>query len=358
MKKEIIKFAILLMVAMGAGPVTAQVWIWSLTASQNGSIDPSINMAEGMSPSAVNDSVRALMARVADWRDDSSGLLTTAGTSTAYTVTTNSGLNAVPNDGQLIAVTMHATNGASATLTADSGTTYPIQSAAGTAVPAGSLVLGTAYTLKFSLSAAAWITRDFYGSSFSVPLGAVLEFSGGTVPNSNFVFANGQCISRTTYAVYFAMVGVTYGACDGSTTFAVPDKRGRIAAGLDTMGGTPNQNRLSTVCSSNTVGAVCGAQQVVLNVLNLPPYTPVGSIVGTAQVGIGVNGISNASIPHTGAEGLVNNLTSFGSGTLQNVTFNLNNGTLAVSMNPQGGVSTPFNTVQPTLMLNYIVRIF
>ncbi len=69
-------------------------------------------MAEGMPPAQLNDGIRALMARAAENRDDTSGLLLTAGTSTAYTVTTNQGLPATPNDGQLIVVTFHTGNGA------------------------------------------------------------------------------------------------------------------------------------------------------------------------------------------------------------------------------------------------------
>ena len=47
---------------------------------------------KAMAPSQVNDSARAMMAAVAKWRDDIGGTITTAGTSTAYTVTTKSGL--------------------------------------------------------------------------------------------------------------------------------------------------------------------------------------------------------------------------------------------------------------------------
>jgi microcystin-dependent protein len=45
--------------------------------------------------------------------------------------------------------------------------------------------------------------------------------------------ANGQIVSRTTYAALFAAIGTTYGVGDGSTTFAVPDLRGEFLRGLD-----------------------------------------------------------------------------------------------------------------------------
>ena len=48
-------------------------WKWSHTASSNATADSTINWAEGMAPSAVNNSARAMMARIAEWRDDISG---------------------------------------------------------------------------------------------------------------------------------------------------------------------------------------------------------------------------------------------------------------------------------------------
>ena len=64
-------------------------WKWSRSASSNATADGSINWAEGMAPSAVNDSARAMMAAAAKFRDDISGSLGTSGTSTAYTVSSN-----------------------------------------------------------------------------------------------------------------------------------------------------------------------------------------------------------------------------------------------------------------------------
>jgi hypothetical protein len=60
---------------------------WSRTAASNATADSTVNWAEGMAPSAVNDSARAMMASTAAYRDDVAGAITTGGTSTAYTVT-------------------------------------------------------------------------------------------------------------------------------------------------------------------------------------------------------------------------------------------------------------------------------
>lgn len=247
-------------------------WQWSKTAASNATADPTVNYSEGMSPSAVNDSGRAVMARAAEFRDDTSGLLATGGTSTAYTVTSNQVLASVPNDGQLISFTPHTTNGASATLTVDSGTTYPIQTAPGTAVAAGVLIQGTPYSAKFLLASTAWVLHSFFGNPFNVPLGVVLDYTGTTAPNSNFALANGQAISRTTYAAYFALVGTAFGAGDGTTTFNIPDLSNRIVAGLQ-MAGTARITVAGGNFDGNTLGAAGGNQNVTLNTTQIPSHT-------------------------------------------------------------------------------------
>ena len=60
----------------------------------------------------------------------------------------------------------------------------------------------------------------------------VCFFAGNTAP-TGFLACSGQLISRTTYASLFAIIGTTYGAGDGSTTFALPDLRGEFIRGWD-----------------------------------------------------------------------------------------------------------------------------
>lgn len=63
-------------------------------------------------------------------------------------------------------------------------------------------------------------------------IGQVVFMAGANAP-SGFLKCNGQLVSRTTYASLFAVIGTTYGAGDGSTTFAVPDLRGEFLRGWD-----------------------------------------------------------------------------------------------------------------------------
>src|SRR5215468_1729848 len=124
------------------------IYRWSKTASSNATADPTINWAEGMAPSAVNDSARAEMAAVAKWRDDISGTLTSGGTSTAYTLSTKSGFTSLAlMDGTLLTFVPHATTGASPTLSVDGLAAKQIRSATGVNIPTGALIQGTPYTV-------------------------------------------------------------------------------------------------------------------------------------------------------------------------------------------------------------------
>ena len=65
-----------------------------------------------------------------------------------------------------------------------------------------------------------------------VPSGAVFCMAIDTIP-SGYLECNGQVVNRTTYAALFAVIGVTYGAGNGSTTFQLPDLRGEFIRGSD-----------------------------------------------------------------------------------------------------------------------------
>jgi microcystin-dependent protein len=82
------------------------------------------------------------------------------------------------------------------------------------------------------------------GIAGAVPIGVVNPFAGATAP-SGWLLCFGQTVSRTQYSGLFLTIGTTYGAGDGSTTFALPDLRGRTIAGEDDMGGTA-ANRLTS----------------------------------------------------------------------------------------------------------------
>jgi microcystin-dependent protein len=66
-------------------------------------------------------------------------------------------------------------------------------------------------------------------------VGLVLPYAGSSAP-SGWLLCQGQAISRTTYAALYALCGTTYGVGDGSTTFNIPDLRGRLPVGIGSSG--------------------------------------------------------------------------------------------------------------------------
>jgi len=94
------------------------------------------------------------------------------------------------------------------------------------------------------------------------PVGAVLPFAGTTAP-TNFLVCDGSAVSRTDYANLFALIGESFGQGDNSTTFNIPDLRGRFVRGVDgSAGRDPDKaSRTSSATGGNTgnnVGSVQG----------------------------------------------------------------------------------------------------
>lgn len=243
---------------MAAGVQSA----WSTTAATNATADDNINWREGQGPGTVNNSARAMMAAIKKWFKDSSGSLVTGGSSTAYTLTTNEGLTLA--DGVRVTCRMHASCGASPTLNVDSTGAVAIQMAQGTAVPRGRLIIGAVYTFVYYSSSAAWIVHAAAGAVDKY-IGEVFDFGGSTAPAGSLL-CYGQAISRTTYAALYAEYGTQYGVGDGSTTFNLPDCRGRARVGKDDMGGS-SANRLTALTGGidgDTLGATGGSESHTL----------------------------------------------------------------------------------------------
>jgi len=64
-----------------------------------------------------------------------------------------------------------------------------------------------------------------------IPVGAKIMFGSASTPE-NFLYCDGSAVSRTTYAALFAVIGTTYGAGNGSTTFNIPNTQGVVPKGV------------------------------------------------------------------------------------------------------------------------------
>ncbi len=342
MRKEIFKFIVLLAVALGAGPAAGAMWQWSTTASTNATADPTINWAEGQSPSSVNDSARAMMAVLASWRNDLGAVTATTGTSTAYALTSNQGgfvANAA-HDGFIIGFIPNVTNAAGGvTINVDTSSAKPLRAVTTVAIPSGAMVVGSKYLAAYKFSTDEWLLINNFPSQFEVPLGAMIPFTGDTAPNANFIIPAGQCISRTTYATYFSLVSTRFGACDGVTTFAAPDMRGRGMFSEDDLGGSAANRITSTWCGGsafNVVGAVCGFQNHTLTALQTPILTGVTASIGATNF-------------------LIAGASTEGSGGTSPSSQDSGTNVLSVTVNGTGGAAHPI--LNPMMAVNLLLRV-
>lgn len=137
------------------------------------------------------------------------------------------------------------------------------------------------------------ITRGEF-IDLTVPPGTVWNWAGKELPDpaewGHWAFMNGEALSRTEHADLFANVGTTYGSGNGSTTFNIPDGRGRVLVGSD----------------ANSLGMRDGQKSVTLIVEQIPShnhfsnnpallYTDYAAAVNQTPTASGVNNIKGAT---------------------------------------------------------------
>ena len=102
------------------------------------------------------------------------------------------------------------------------------------------------------------------GGGASIPVGTVQMYAGSTAP-LNWLICDGSAVSRTTYASLFAIIGTTYGAGNGSTTFNLPNMCGRTPVGVGESTATGH--------TAHTLGQMDGSEKVHLTTDEIPAHT-------------------------------------------------------------------------------------
>jgi microcystin-dependent protein len=250
---------------------------------------------------------------------------------------------------------------------------------AGTAAVSGDPISSTAYNafladLLSDLNAARPIVAGGTGATTAsgaltalgvdaailaaTPIGTILDYAGSTAP-TGFLLCYGQAISRTTYSDLFAVIGETYGVGDGSTTFNLPDLRGRVIAGKDDMGGS-SANRLTDAddgLDGDTLGDTGGGETQALIAANNGPHTHTGTTDAQTIDAVPTDGSFYASASGSPNGSLVGGGT--GSTTTGTASINTTGGngshTHTFTTDSQGS-GTAFGIVQPTIILNKIIK--
>lgn len=211
----------------------------------------------------------------------------------------------------------------------DSNTTVAPTSLVEAVITQSSAPFATSTEVADGLRADAAVTpaslRDSGGGD---PPGVISMWSTAVAPNG-FLLCQGQAVSRTTYARLYAVIGTTYGAGNGSTTFNVPNLQGRVPVGQD-----------STQTEFDVLGETGGAKTHTLSQAEMPSHAHTHSGHSWAW---GPSGNVHIKIDAQGGSGSANQLH-----TWQNQP-----GWETVNATGGGGAH---NNIQPYLVLNYIIK--
>jgi len=232
-----------------------------------------------------------------------------------------------------------------------------------TSPPTGAICVTTGPLSAWMYDGSAWVP---FGGTI---VGEMKMWSGTTIP-SGYMLADGRALSRTTYALLFATIGTTWGAGDGSATFNIPDMRSRSPMGAGTGVGL----------SARTVAQKFGAESVGLAIAHLPAHNHSLSVSGSSDS----QGTHNHKVDtgpasiytHHGSTtdpsvGQVQHIAGTGNYVLmeqqlpEHIGFDpygtyagAHSHNIAVSGSVGNtGSGTPVPTVQPTIVVNYIIYV-
>ena len=194
------------------------------------------------------------------------------------------------------------------------------------------------------------------GAPGGVPIGTVVDY-GGLVAPAGWVLCDGSAVARLgLYAGLFAVIGEAFGEGDGSTTFNLPDLRGRVTAGDDNMGGSTAGRLTDASMGPNavTMGAWGGHELVTLSTDEMPSHSHVGTAAPTVLVNPTYSSpIGAAPDPALGfLAGTSGNRTALVGGIS---TVGSLDHTHVISIGNAGG-GLPHSVVQPTIIISKMIR--
>lgn len=171
------------------------------------------------------------------------------------------------------------------------------------------------WTSGYALTSQGTGADPAYTSIWGSPVWSISLWSTGTAP-TGYLLCDWSAVSRSTYSALFWVIAGTYGTGDGSTTFNLPNLKGRVPVGFD-----------STQIEFDVLGETGGAKTHTLDVTQIPWHTH--------------NSQSNRSNAAAGATGISGGTISSSGGT---------------STTTSTGGWLAHNNLQPYLTLNYIIK--
>lgn len=189
------------------------------------------------------------------------------------------------------------------------------------------------------------VINDGFGINLD-EVGMVKAFAGATVP-AGYLACDGSAVSRTTYASLFGIISTTWGIGDGSTTFNLPDFRGRALIGDGTGSGL----------TARTLAQTTGVETHTLASSEMPSHNHTQDAHG--------HSVNDPGHPHTvsraiGASGSGGNaiLTTAGA-SLGNIADSNTTGITianATATNQSTGGGGAHQNMQPSAVIKWIIK--
>lgn len=165
-------------------------------------------------------------------------------------------------------------------------------------------------------------TSGYSGNASTLPSGIIIQYAGSSTP-SGWLLCDGTAVSRTTYSGLYSSIGTTYGVGDNSTTFNLPDLRGRVPVGSgqgkedgasDPVAGTATRPPAGSNLTNRSLGVYGGEEKHSITEAELAAHTHT-ILTGTSSTGGGMaapfQGNQTTSTGSTGSGTAHNNMMKY-----------------------------------------------
>ncbi len=224
---------------------------------------------------------------------------------------------------------------------------------------------GTLFTYYNDGTSSQWVESTNVVANVEpnpIPAGAMMAWGSNIIP-ANWLLCDGSAVSRSTYASLFAIIGTQYGSGDGTTTFNLPNIKGRTIVGKD-----------AAQTEFDVLGETGGAKTHTLTEAEMPTHTHVQNahnhtqdahnhsqnshyhqIITRSNVVMQHEFNGSSSVHGTRySSAMANELATASSTATNNPATATNQATTATNQNTGGGGA--HNNLQPYIVLNYIIK--